>query len=133
MNSVASTALPRSSDIWLLAEALRDRDGVLARLAAAASKNEQAVASLRAVQRELVAAQERHDREIARERGEHAVALAVEREQWAQELASQRRLIEQDMQEIAKLKERAEKDGKAAAALRKDWQERFAKLQELAA
>jgi hypothetical protein len=130
MNPV-SMALPKASDIRALAEACDSK--ALGRLAEIAQRNEQAVSSLRAAQRELAKEREEHDKTIARERKDHDAALAAERIALDAEISRCRAQIEADERQAKAALEKAEKDGKSAAAMRKDLQDRLSRLHELAA
>jgi hypothetical protein len=133
---MAATVSPKAADLRGLLTAVKELAGdpqVLERMVAVAERNEKAAASARAALRELDAKRREHHEVVTRERAEADAAITQAKARWVSEEAARRQAIEADEAAIVKLKEQAEKDGKAAAALRRDLQARLAKMSELAA
>jgi hypothetical protein len=102
-------------------------------LAAAVAENEKAEVSARQAIRDLDAKRTEHNAAIAKERAEHDARLSQQQAAWNSEEARRRAALEADEAAIGRLKEQAVQDGKAAAALRRDLQQRLARMSELAA
>jgi hypothetical protein len=133
-----SVALPAASDLSALGallELLRDQkraEEVVGKLTEAANKNEAALASLRQERAELDAAQVRANETIARERMEHTAQLDRERAAWNAERAQRLAEIEGWEKQAKELLAKTETDSRTAAQLRRDLEQRLAKLHELA-
>jgi hypothetical protein len=139
MMNMSLRPMPKGTDLRLflstIRELLQNKRGeeMLSLLAEAVAESERASENLRRERVKLAEAKAVHDRLIAGERSEHDVQLANERTAWNNEVVHRRKQLEADEQQIAKLKEQAEKDGKAAAALRRDLEGRLARMRDIAA
>jgi hypothetical protein len=137
--SGSTMALPNASDLSALGallELVRDPKKsaeVVSQLTAAAKKNEEALAAMRRERSEWDAAQRHAKESIERERKEHDAQLERERAVWKAEQTKRLAEIEGWEKQAKASLEKAEKDGKAAAALKRDLEQRLARLHELAA
>jgi hypothetical protein len=106
---------------------------MLEQLAQLIEKNEHAESAARAAHRALTVARDEHNAAISKERQEHDARMTQQQAVWNSEEARRRAALETEEAAIARVKEQAEKDGKAAAQMRRDLQQRLAKMSELAA
>jgi hypothetical protein len=134
-----SVAPPAASDLSVLGsllELVRDSKKsaeTVGHLTAAARKNEEVLAAIRRERAEWDRAQSLAKDVLTRERAEHDAQLAREREQWGAEQKTRQAQIEKWETEAKEMLDKAEKDMKAAAALKRDLEQRLARLHELAA
>jgi hypothetical protein len=102
-------------------------------LAAGVSDFEKARDAAHQAQRELEAKRTEHKQTMEREAKEHTARLDRERAEWNAAVAKRMAEIDAMEKQAKDALEKATRDGKSAAALRKDLQERLSKLHELAA
>jgi hypothetical protein len=134
-----SVALPQAADLkalYDLLELLRDPNRsaeAVAQLQSAAEKNEQVLASVRQERAALEAARAEHGPALERERKEFAALLDRERMVWREEQTKRQAQLEAWEKQAQASFEQAEKDRNAAAALKRDLEQRLARMHELAA
>jgi hypothetical protein len=137
--SGTSVALPTTSDLSVLGgliELLRDPKKsaeAVAQLRAAAGANEKALAALQAERRDWDAAQTQAKQTTAKEIAAEREQIDRERAAWNAERAQAQAQIENWEKQAREALAKAEKDSKAAAALKRDREQRLARLHELAA
>jgi hypothetical protein len=131
MNPISSV-VARAGDIRMLAEVLKD-PGVLERLASAAEKNERSAVAAARELRALTKAREEFEAQQRAAQAEGERALQAAREAHEREVAKRMAEIAAMEAQAKEMLTRAEKDGKAAAALKRDLDQKLARLHELAA
>jgi hypothetical protein len=100
---------------------------------AGAAEYQQAYERELGLRRQVVAEKAEFEARLIRDRKDLDAALEAERNQVAKEHAQRRQQIEADERAARDLLARAKVDADAAAALRKQWESKFAKLSALAA
>jgi hypothetical protein len=107
-------------------QAALENPGAVDRLLQLCERNERAVAQFQHEQGEIRIAREEHERHLRQKSREHDEQIKRARAEWAAEEARRRLQLEADEREAMKLRERAEKDGQAAAALRCELEQKSA-------
>jgi hypothetical protein len=132
-------APPKAGDLKVLGDLLellrhpeKAREAV-SELAEAANRNEKVLVVVREERQELERARAEHGKVLGRERAEHDAQLTREREQWKAEQAKRLAEIEIWEKRTGELLTKTERDSKAAAALKRDLEQKLARLHELAA
>jgi hypothetical protein len=134
-----SVAVPKASDLSALGgliELVRNAEKAaetVAQLQSAAERNEAALASIRHEQQELERMRVEQGPALERERKEFAALLDRERMVWREEQTKRQAQLEAWETQAKASFEQAEKDRNAAAALKRDLEQRLARMHELAA